>query len=127
MTLLDQIGGPDVVDAAVDAFYVRVLADERVNRFFDPINMHTQASKQKRFLTALLDGKAKDPQTYMRNVHKKLVADDGLNDGHFDAIAENLQVTLESFGVEGDLLAQIMGAVGSLRDATLDRDAAVAA
>jgi hemoglobin len=120
MTLLEQIGGQDSVDAAVDAFYVRVLADDRVNGFFQ-INMDAQAAKQKRFLGAVLGGTAKDPEGYMRSAHKKLVEDDGLNDSHFDAIAEHLQATLESFGIEGDVLGQIMGAVGGLRDAILNR------
>ena len=91
-----------------------------MNGFFD-IDMDKQAAKQKRFLVAFLGGTAQDPEGYMRAAHKKLVAEDGLNDSHFDAIAEHLQATLVSFGVEGDLLDQIMGGVGSLRDATLDR------
>jgi len=57
----------------------------------------------------------------MRSAHKKLVEEDGLNDSHFDAIAEHLQATLESFGIEGEVLDQIMGAIGGLRDATLNR------
>lgn len=57
----------------------------------------------------------------MRSAHKKLVEEDGLNDGHFDAIAENLQVTLESLGIEGDVLTQIMEAIGGLREPTLNR------
>ena len=120
MTLLDQIGGQDSVDPAVDAFYVRVLADDRVNGFFD-IDMKKQAAKQKRFLGSLLAGTAQDPEGYMRSAHKRLVEEDGLNDSHFDAIAEHLQATLVSFGVEGELLDTIMGAVGGLRDATLNR------
>ena len=120
MTLLDQIGGQDSVNAAVDAFYVRVLDDDRINGFFN-INMDAQAAKQKRFLGAVLGGTAKDPAGYMRAAHKKLVAEDGLNDSHFDAVAENLQVTLESFGVEGDVLDQVMTAIGSLREPTLNR------
>jgi len=121
MTLLDQIGGKDALSAAVDAFYVRVLADDRVNGFFKPIDMDIQASRQKRFLGQVLAGTAKDPAGYMRTAHLKLVENDGLNDSHFDAIAEHLQATLESFGVEGDTLNQIMGAVGSLRDPVLNR------
>ena len=120
MTLLEQIGGQDSVDAAVDAFYVRVLADDRVNHFFD-IDMTKQAAKQKRFLGSVLGGTAQDPAGYMRSAHKKLVEEDGLNDSHFDAIAENLQATLESFGIEGDVLDQIMTAIGSLREPTLNR------
>ncbi|MDX1580615.1 MAG: group 1 truncated hemoglobin [Alphaproteobacteria bacterium] len=124
MTLLDQIGGRDALNAAVDDFYVRVLADDRVNGFFKPIDMDIQAKRQKRFLAQLLEGKAKDPAGYMRSAHSKLVHEDGLNDAHFDAIAEHLQATLESYGVKGELLETIMGAVGALRDPVLDRDTA---
>ncbi|MFN3232204.1 MAG: group I truncated hemoglobin [Alphaproteobacteria bacterium] len=121
MTLLDEIGGQPALDAAVDAFYVKVLADDRVNAYFKPIDMDKQATRQKRFLGNLLSGKAADPEGYMRKAHLKLVAEDGLNDGHFDAIAENLQATLVDFGVPEDLQAQIMTGVGGLRDAVLDR------
>jgi hemoglobin len=120
MTLLDQIGGQEALNAAVDAFYVKVLADDRVNSFFKPIDMNAQAAKQKLFLGSLLSGENKDPAGYMRKAHRPLLQD-GLNDNHFDAIAENLQTTLEEFGVKDDLLGQIMGAVGGLRDAVLDR------
>ncbi|TDI62808.1 MAG: group 1 truncated hemoglobin [Alphaproteobacteria bacterium] len=120
MTLLDQIGGQDSVDAAVDAFYVRVLADDRINGFFK-INMDVQAAKQKRFLGKVLAGTAKDPDGYMRAAHKKLVEEDGLNDGHFDAVAEHLQAALESLGVEGDVLNQIMTAIGGLRKPMLNQ------
>ena len=126
MTLLDDIGGKDALSAAVDAFYVRVLADDRVNGYFKPIDMDKQASRQKRFLGQLLDGKANDPAGYMRTAHKDLVEKGGLNDMHFDAIAEHLQATLEAFGVPADTLGTIMGAVGSLRDPVLNRDAVAA-
>jgi len=120
MTLLDQIGGQDSVDAAVDAFYVRVLADDRINGFFK-INMDVQAAKQKRFLGKVLAGTAKDPDGYMRAAHKKLVEEDGLNDGHFDAVVEHLQAALGSLGVEGDVLNQIMTAIGGLRKPMLNQ------
>ena len=33
-TLYDKIGGQAAVNAAVDIFYRKVLADHRINRFF---------------------------------------------------------------------------------------------
>jgi hemoglobin len=35
----------------VNIFYGKVLADHRINRFFDGVNMEKQAAKQKAFLT----------------------------------------------------------------------------
>ena len=53
-SLYQQIGGSAALTAAVDLFYVKVLADERVNHFFEDINMKTQNRKQKAFLAAAL-------------------------------------------------------------------------
>ncbi len=121
-TLYDQIGGAAAVDAAVDRFYQKVLADDRIASFFVPVDMARQAQAQKAFLTSLLKGEARDPAGHMRKAHAHLVREAGLTDRHFDAVAEDLQATLEDLSVPADLTAQIMTAVASLRDAVLDRD-----
>ncbi len=46
-TLYEQLGGEAAVNAAVDIFYRHVLSDDRVNYWFDGIDMDKQASKQK--------------------------------------------------------------------------------
>ena len=73
LTLYERIGGAVAVDAAVDVFYRKVLADYRINRFFDDINMDKQAAKQKAFFTMAFGG----PNTYtgkdLRNAHARLV------------------------------------------------------
>ena len=46
-SLYERIGKQAAVDAAVDLFYVKVLADKRVNHFFDDVNMNKQKKKQK--------------------------------------------------------------------------------
>ena len=38
-TIYEELGGEPAVDAAVDIFYRKVLADERISRFFDDIDM----------------------------------------------------------------------------------------
>ena len=50
-TLYEQLGGEGAVDAAVNLFYRKVLADSRIARFFDDIDMDEQIVKQKAFLT----------------------------------------------------------------------------
>ena len=38
-SLYDRLGGASALDAAVDLFYRKVLADERISRFFDDVDM----------------------------------------------------------------------------------------
>ncbi|MFZ4503308.1 MAG: group I truncated hemoglobin [Methylovulum sp.] len=105
-TLFEQLGGAAAVDAAVDIFYRKVLADERIDRFFEGVDMEKQAAKQKSFLTMAFGG----PNNYngqdMRNAHAKLVKI-GLDDSHFDAVVENLAATLTELGVSEELIKQV--------------------
>jgi hemoglobin len=57
-SLYEKIGGKSALDAAVELFYVKVLADDRVNHFFEDVNMNAQKSKQKAFLAAALGAPA---------------------------------------------------------------------
>ena len=50
MSVYEKIGGAPAVDAAVDIFYRKVLADDRINEFFDTVDMEGQHAKQKAFL-----------------------------------------------------------------------------
>ncbi len=43
----------------------------------------------------------------MREAHKHLVADRGLNSGHFDAVIENLVATLRDLGISEELIAEV--------------------
>lgn len=123
-TLLDQIGGDAAVDAAVDIFYKKIIADDVVQPFFANTDMDSQTRKQKLFLTTVLNGTSKGALSYMRRAHKDLVHNSGLTDVHFDAVAHHLQDTLEELKVPEDLVGQIMTTVGSMRDAVLDREGA---
>ena len=91
-SLYDRIGGDAAVDAAVDVFYRKVLADDRINQYFEGVDMDQQAAKQKAFLTMALGGPNNYTGKDMREGHAHLV-EKGLNDTHFDAVMENLGAT----------------------------------
>lgn len=38
-TLYERLGGATALDAAVDIFYRKVLSDDRINRFFENVDM----------------------------------------------------------------------------------------
>ncbi|HET8704827.1 MAG TPA: group 1 truncated hemoglobin, partial [Pseudomonadales bacterium] len=90
MSLYEQLGGEAAVDAAVDLFYKKVLADKRINHFFEGVDMVKQARMQKGFLTFAFGGPNKYTGRGMAAAHKKLVEVQGMNDSHFDAVVENL-------------------------------------
>lgn len=46
VTLYDKLGGPEALEAAVDLFYEKVLADERLKGFFEGTNMMRLVIKQ---------------------------------------------------------------------------------
>jgi len=101
-SIYDRIGGAAAVDAAVDIFYRKVLADERISSFFDDVDMDRQRAKQKAFLTFAFGG----PNAYsgqdMRSAHAKM----NLTEQHFDAVMENLGATLTELGVPAELIGE---------------------
>lgn len=104
-TLFERLGGSAAIEAAVDIFYRKLLADERVRAFFEGVDMKRQARGQRAFLTMLMGGPNAYTGASLRASHQRLGAR-GLNDGHFDAVLEHLAATLRELGAaEGDVAA----------------------
>jgi hemoglobin len=118
--LYEQLGGKPAVEAAVDRFYEKVLADNRISHFFAGVDMTRQRGKQKAFLTMVFGGPVNYDGQDMRNGHKHLVAQ-GLNDTHFDAVVENLGQTLADLGVSPELIQQVAALAESVRNDVLNR------
>ncbi len=118
--LYDDIGGAAALEAAISSLYGRIINDAEINGFFTGVDVVSQRGKMEKFLRLAFSGKAQNAEVYMREAHKRLAAK-GLNDGHFDRVAGHLQAVLEELGVAPAHQAQIMAAVGSLRDAVLNR------
>lgn len=119
-SLYEKIGGRAAVDAAVDIFYGKVMADERINTFFEGVDMSKQAGKQKAFLMMAFGGPHRYTGLDMRNGHAHLVAK-GLNDTHFDAVIENLATTLRELNVPEELIAEVAAVAESTRTDVLGR------
>ena len=119
-SLFEKIGGDAAVNAAVDIFYRKVLADDRINMFFEGIDMEQQAAKQKAFLTVAFGGPNKYSGKDMRDGHAHLV-ERGLNDSHFDAVMEHLGATLKELNVPDELIAEAAAIAESTRNDVLGR------
>ncbi|RQW84536.1 MAG: group 1 truncated hemoglobin [Methylococcus sp.] len=119
-SLYEQLGGEPAVNAAVDIFYRKVIADPRINTFFFGVDMAQQAAKQKAFLTMAFGGPHHYTGLDMRKGHAKLVQL-GLNDRHFDAVLEHLGNTLRELGVAEPLVKQVNDIAESTRTDVLGR------
>lgn len=120
MSLYERLGGKAAVDAAVDIFYRKVLADNRVNHFFNNVDMDQQIAKQKNFLAMAFGG----PNNYngkdLRHGHKHLVQK-GLNDNHFNIIVEHLGNTLKELGVPANDIQEVASIAESVRSDILNK------
>lgn len=117
-SLFEEIGGSAAVDATVDVFYRIVLADDRINRFFETTDMEAQAAKQKAFLTFAFGGPNNYSGKDMREGHAHLVKD-GLNESHFNAVAEDLTQALQEMGVAQNLIDQVITIAASTKNDVL--------
>ncbi len=116
-SLYQKLGGKGAIDAAVEAFYVKVLADERVKHFFDDVSMDKQRRKQKEFLSAAFGGPLPWTGKDMRKAHAGM----GLTEVHFNAIAENLVNTLKDLKISQELIDQVVAIALSVKDDVLGR------
>lgn len=119
-SLYERLGGQPAVDAAVDLFYRKVLADEGIGHFFDDVDMDGQRAKQKSFLTMVFGGPNEYTGRELREAHKQSV-EQGLNDANFDAVAGHLKATLEELGLATELVSEVIGIAASTRDDVLNR------
>lgn len=104
-TLFERIGGMPAVDAAVDIFYAKVLADDSISHFFNGVSMRHQAGKQKAFLAYAFGAPLSYSGKNMKDAHAHLVSD-GLNEDHFNAVMKHLGDTLKELGVADELIAE---------------------
>lgn len=120
--LYERLGGADAVKVAVDIFYEKMLADERVSGFFVDADMDKQRRKQRTFLIYAFGGPNGYGGKNMRDAHAHLW-DRGLNDTHVDIVIEHLTQTLRELGAHPDDIAEVARIANSVRDDVLGRSA----
>jgi truncated hemoglobin YjbI len=118
MSLFEELGAEPAVDAAVDLFYQKLLADNSISHFFAGINMARQKRMQKAFLTVAFGGPNNYSGSSLRVAHQRAV-DFGLNDAHFDAVIGHLEDTLLELGVPTSKVAECIAIAQTTRDDVL--------
>ncbi len=116
-SVYEKLGGADAIDAAVDIFYRKVLADDRINQFFDTVDMESQHKKQKAFMTMAFGGPNNYTGKDMREAHKHM----NLTEEHFNAVAECLVGTLKDLNVPQEDIDSVVTIAVSVKDDVLNR------
>ena len=116
--LFEKIGGEAAVDAAVDLFYRKVLADEELAPFFEATDMEEQHKKQKAFLTMAFGGPNSYTGADMTKAHAKLIKD-GMGEKHFNLVMSHLGSTLTELKVPAELISKAADIALSVKDDVL--------
>lgn len=117
-SLFDKIGGIEAVDAAVEIFYKKVLDDDSIKDFFDGVDIKKQKAKQKAFLAFAFGGPVEYKGKDMQAAHAGLVKK-GLNENHFNAVADHLKATLNELKVKDSFIEEVMTIALSVKDDVL--------
>jgi len=108
--IYDRIGGAAALEAAVDEFYERVLADAALRPFFSKVNMKALKLHQRAFFAQALGGPAAYRGRDMRSSHARYQ----ITEKHFAKVAGHLADTLDHLGVDGETVSEILAAVAPL-------------
>jgi hemoglobin len=109
-TIYDRIGGHEAIEAVVEDFYVRVLADDRLCGFFTGTNMNRLKGKQVEFFAAALGA----PEPYTGAPMKQVHRGRGITMHHFSLVAGHLADALAEAGVPSETVVEILSAIAPL-------------
>jgi two-component system, chemotaxis family, sensor kinase CheA len=123
-SLYERIGGQEAVDAAVNLFYPKVLQDDRINLFFENMDLNYLMNKQKQFLAFAFGGPNQYDGKGLREVHKHLTEEKGLNESHFDAVIENFSSALKELNVPEELIVEASSIACSVKNDVLNQSPA---
>jgi hemoglobin len=109
-SIYDRIGGHEAIEAVVEDFYVRVLADDQLRGFFAGTKMNRLKGKQVEFFAAALGG----PEPYTGAAMKRVHQGRGITMHHFSLVAAHLADALAAAGVPSGTVVEILGAIAPL-------------
>lgn len=110
-TIFDTIGGAPAVEAVVDLFYGKVLADPELAGWFEGRDMDRLKRHQRLFVGQALGSKEPYPGRTMQRAHSGLA----ITDAAFDLVVGHLAASLAEAGVDEATIGAIAGALLPLK------------
>jgi len=104
--LYELVGGHQIIEAATERFYQKVLEDGNLRQFFSGTDIAHLRSRQAMFITMLLGGGVYTGKD-IRAAHAE-ARGHGLNDAHFDLFLGHFRAALEEVGVKAENVGKII-------------------
>ena len=117
-TLFERLGGQPAVNAVVDDFAGRVLADTRINAKFAKSDPARLVANLKDFVCIATGGPCKYVGNNMKVAHHNM----GVTQGEFGALVEDLVASLDKFNVPAKEKGELLGALGPLGPDIVESD-----
>ena len=117
-TLFETIGGNRTIQAAVQRFYDKVLADDTLRPFFEGVDVVQLRSRQSMFVSMLLGGRVVYTGKRIHAAHDK-PRKMGMTENHFNTFLTHFRESLEEVGVRPERLDHIMELLRASRDEVL--------
>ncbi len=116
--LFQRIGGPPVVEAAVNKFYIKVLRNPQICQFFDSKNIDSLEKKLRLFMTLALGGNVDTNLEKMIQAHAPLIRK-GLNARHIEIWIELMEKSLRELDVPEELVCETVDICHMYKDKIL--------
>ncbi len=110
-SLYERLGGEEAVSAVVDDFVARVAADTRINGKFARSNVERVKFHLKEQVCAATGGPCDYTGLSMGAAHKNMK----VTEGEFNALVEDLVMTLDKFNVPAREKGELLSALGGLK------------
>ncbi|HVN51289.1 MAG TPA: group 1 truncated hemoglobin [Acidimicrobiales bacterium] len=114
-SLYERVGGAQVVDAMVGAFYERVFADAVLRPFFETVDKDKLLRMQEELFTAALGGPPATSPMHLREAH----AGRGIEPRHLVLFTEHLVETLRDLDLPEDEADAVIGRIAVYADDVL--------
>lgn len=127
-SIFEELGGFARVRLIVSDFYEKVLASDRLSRFFDGIDVPRLIDHQTKFIAAVMGGPASFSDDHIARAHGRL----GITGDDFDEMAALFRETLEDSGVAESQIVRLGAHMAGMRehlvaaDERADGDAVIA-
>ena len=127
LTLYDKLGGKAAVDLAVEEFYKKIVADDRINEIWSGVKLGGLKIMMKKFLRKATGGEVdgEEGRYEGRNMYE---AHRHVNNGQFptqlqyDIVLEHFAGTLQELGVNEEIVSEVAGIIESVRPQILGLD-----
>ncbi len=105
----------------MDLLYKKVLADDKLQGYFEGIDVERLKKHQKSFFTVAFGGGELEADGHaLRKVHAR-PAEQGISDAEFDRFANHLETSLAEVKVSRELIGEALQIIDGLRAQVLNR------